>query len=921
MSCDHSLARFNTITAVLGATNTGKTHYAVERLLAHKSGIIGLPLRLLAREIYDRLIQQVDKNTVALITGEEKILPKQARYYVCTVESMPLDLKVECVAIDEIQLCEDLDRGYIFTDRLLHARGTKETLFMGALTMQERLRALVPGVQFMVRERMSKLSYAGRKKLSRLPRRSAIVAFSADNVYGIAELLRRQKGGAAIVMGALSPRTRNAQVALYQNGDVDHIVATDAIGMGLNMDIHHVAFAGLAKYDGHRHRRLMPQELGQIAGRAGRYMRDGTFGLTADAGELDELTIEAIQESRFAPVKTLQWRNPQLNYATLYTLLRSLETAPPPDSGFVRARDADDSIALRTLITKQQITDACHSVGRVKLFWDVCQIPDFRKTMQSDHTDLIEQVFWYLSQDAGHIPEDWMHKQIQGVNQTQGNIDALSKRLAYIRTFTYIANRSHWLTDPLHWRETTRKVEDTLSDALHARLTEQFIDRRTHLLVRRMKQKEILVTEVHANDQVTVEGQTVGHLDGFRFIPAPAETVSEGKALRSIGSQALQEELSRRVDKFYGAPDTELEITEQGGLMWGECAVGLLEKGHDILVPKIKVFTDESLHDDIKAKAKRRLEHFVFRRIDTLFEPLLTLKKDETVTGLARGIAFQLIEHLGILPRLTVLKDMKQLSQEERAPLRKFGIRFGQYNLFMPAILKPAPTRLRLILWSVFNKFAEYPAPPPAGLVAVPTQENVPNGYHEMAGYKACGARAIRVDILERLADMIRKEDVQKGFEASQDMLSMTGSTHESFAALMEALKYTAEKRERPKAVKPPFVEKSAEGQTPTPDGAESEATGTAEDVQAEAMMPTESSAPETPSEASGETVEMESYYIFLHTPQKRTRHTPKGAPNSGHKAAHKPRKKLQANKPKSAKPEKKVDPDSPFAVLQQLKQ
>lgn len=888
------------VTAVLGATNTGKTHYAVERLLAHKSGIIGLPLRLLAREIYDRLITERPKHTIALITGEEKIVPRQAQHYVCTVESMPLDLSVECIAVDEIQLCEDPDRGYIFTDRLLHARGTKETLFMGALTMRERITQLVPNVRFIIRERFSKLSYTGRKKLSRLPRRSAIVAFSADNVYSIAELMRRQKGGVAIVMGALSPRTRNAQVALYQNGDVDYIVATDAIGMGLNMNIHHVGFAGLSKYDGDRHRQLTPQELGQIAGRAGRHTSDGTFGITADVVDIDDSVVQSIEESFFPPVKTLQWRNNALNFRSLHTLLTSLETPPPANSGFVRAREADDITTLKALLKKGTIENACQSIGQVKLFWDVCQIPDFRKTLQSDHFDLIEQVFHFLSEDSAVIPEDWMKTQISHIDQTHGNIDTLSKRLAYIRTFTYIANRSHWLRDPLHWRGITRTIEDKLSDALHERLTEQFIDRHTHLLMKRLKKKEILVTEVHADNQVTVEGQTVGRIDGFQFIPASTSTVAEGKTLRSIGTQVLQDELSRRVDKFYSSPDTEMEITEQGGLMWGECVVGRLEKGHDILVPQIKPLVDESLETDVKEKVKRRLEHFVFRRIDTLFEPLMNLKKDDSLQGLARGIGYRLIENLGILPRLLVLQDMKALSQEERSPLRKHGIRFGQYNLFLQPLLKPAPTRLRLILWSIYNQFPESPTAPPAGVVAILPVPDVPEGYYEMAGYKLCGERALRVDILERLADMIRKEDVAKGFEATQDMLSMTGSTHDSFAELMEALQFTAEKKERPKA---PKVKAEGAHQTET------------DETKTEATAET----PAQDTDSQNKPVETETYYFFIRQFKPKISKT-KPVHKDTEKKFKNHKKKPPAHKPQKPRAEKQPDPDSPFAILQQLK-
>ncbi len=563
------------VTAVLGPTNTGKTHYAIERMLGHKTGVIGLPLRLLAREVFDRVVALRGPSVVALVTGEERIVPARAAYWVCTVEAMPVDFGADFLAVDEIQLCADPDRGYIFTDRLLHARGWHETLFLGSETMRGRIASLIPGVTFQRRERFSKLTYAGAKKLSRMPPRSAIVGFSVDNVYAIAELVRRQKGGAAVVMGALSPRTRNAQVALYQNGDVDHLVATDAIGMGLNLDIRHVAFSGLAKFDGRRHRHLAPNELAQIAGRAGRYTDDGTFGVTGEAPALEPEVVAAIEAHRFTPIQKLQWRNADLEFGTPDRLIAALE-APAPGEGLVRGREADDLATLKTLWDLPAIRDRVRGGPDVRLLWDVCQIPDFRKLAVAEHATLCQRIFEFLH-ETGHIPADWLARQIQRIDKTTGDIDTLSRRLAFIRTWTYVAQRPNWVRDTTHWRAETRAVEDRLSDALHTCLTQRFVDRRTSVLMRRLKQRESLVADVNEKGEVHIEDQYIGRLEGFRFQLDPSADPVEAKTLRAAGVAALQPAFNLRSDKIYNAPDTEIDVTEQGGLMWGEYAVGQLE--------------------------------------------------------------------------------------------------------------------------------------------------------------------------------------------------------------------------------------------------------------------------------------------------------------------------------------------------------
>ncbi|MFW8594813.1 helicase-related protein [Cribrihabitans neustonicus] len=794
------MASTSRIVAVLGPTNTGKTHYAIERMLGYRTGVMGFPLRLLAREVYDKVVAARGPSVVALVTGEERIVPPRAQYWICTVEAMPEGMGCDFLAVDEIQLCADPERGHVFTDRLLRARGTHETLFLGAATMRGPIAALVPGVEFMHRERMSDLVYAGSKKISRMPPRSAIVGFSVDSVYAIAELIRRQKGGAAVVMGALSPRTRNAQVALYQNGEVDYLVATDAIGMGLNLDIDHVAFSSTSKFDGRRMRELAPNELAQIAGRAGRGMSHGSFGVTGDARPLDEGTAQAIMEHRFTPLKKLNWRSADLRFGTVEALIDSLESSPS-DENLIKAREADDLGALKMLSREPGIIARTTNAQSVRLLWDVCRIPDFRGISHAEHSSLLGVIFEYLH-GKGVVPDDWFARQIKRIDRTDGNIDALSKRLAYIRTWTYVAQRNGWLRDESHWRGETRAVEDRLSDALHERLTQRFVDRRTSVLLRRLKQKEALLAEVNDKGEVTVEGEFVGRLEGFRFSPDKSAQGAEAKALKSASLQALAPQFHLRADRFYNAPDTEIDFTEQGGLMWGDSAVGKLVAGQDALNPRIEVFVDEAAGPDVAQKVERRLQHFISRKISALFEPLLNLQKDEALTGLARGFAFRMVEALGVLPRQDVAQEVKDLDQDARGALRKHGIRFGQFTIFMPLLLKPAPTRLRLVLWSLAKGLQDFPEAPPPGLVTVPAAPDAPKGYDTMCGYRAAGERMIRIDMLERLADMLRAEDSRGGFEAKADMLSITGMTLEQFAGLMQGLGYSAEKGERLK-VKP----------------------------------------------------------------------------------------------------------------------
>jgi ATP-dependent RNA helicase SUPV3L1/SUV3 len=893
------------ITAVLGPTNTGKTYYAIERMLAYKSGVIGLPLRLLAREVYDRIADLRGAGVVALVTGEERIVPPRTKYWVCTVEAMPQGLGADFLAVDEIQLCADLERGHVFTDRLLHARGQLETLFLGAETMRSAIAELVPKAQFIRRDRLSELSYAGSKKISRMPGRSAIVGFSVDNVYAIAELLRRQKGGAAVVMGALSPRTRNAQVEMYQNGEVDYLVATDAIGMGLNLDINHVAFSSITKFDGRRMRHLQTNELAQIAGRAGRYMRHGSYGVTGEAPLLEDAVVDAISNNRFAPVKKLQWRNTKLEFGNAARLISSLES-PTNDDWLTRTREADDLLALKTLSSRGDVMSKLGGPQDIKRLWDICRIPDFRGVSHAEHTTILEQIFLYLQQD-NRIPDDWLARQVKRLDRSDGDIDTLSKRLAFIRTWTYVCQRSGWVDDKNHWRNETRAVEDRLSDALHARLTQRFVDRRTSILLRRLKQKEGLVAEVNDKGEVTVDGQLIGRLQGFSFTQDKTSNPDEAKTLRAASVAALAPQFHLRADRFYNSPDTEIDFTDQGGLMWGDAAVGKIVAGDDAMKPQAVAFVDDGAGADVATKVQRRLQHFIDRKIATLFEPLMALSKDETLPPMARGFAFRMVESFGIVSRSDVATEVKDLDQDARGTLRKHGIRFGQFTIFMPLLLKPAPTRLRLLLWSLVNKLDEFPESPPPGLVTIPSEKDAPQGWDTMSGYRAAGGRAIRIDMLERLADMLRSENSRGGFEANPDMLSITGMTLEQFADLMQGLGYNAVKGERVKVkavveVKEAKPQEAAETEAPKEDGAEQ----TAKEAD-----PKVEDAPE-----------MEVFYTFSWQvkrkntgDQGKAQSKPRGKPQ-GAKGKRPPRdNKAKSYQAKPAKKEKKIDPDNPFAA------
>jgi ATP-dependent RNA helicase SUPV3L1/SUV3 len=770
------------LTAVLGPTNTGKTYLAVERMLGHDSGMIGFPLRLLARENYDRIRRIKGEGVVALVTGEEKILPASARYFICTAESMPLDRPVGFLAIDEVQMAADPERGHIFTDRLLHARGLQETMLLGADTMRPLLRRLIPGLETIARPRFSTLTYKGPRKATRLPPRSAVVAFSAGEVYRIAETMRRQQGGCAVVMGALSPRTRNAQVEMYQAGEVDHLVATDAIGMGLNMDLLHVAFAGLSKFDGRGSRRLSPAELAQIAGRAGRHMNDGSFGTTAEVGPLAPEIVEAIENHRFEAITALMWRNSSLDFHSADALRASLEHRSP-DPVLMRAREADDQLALNQLGKDPEILRRIGGPATVRLLWDVCQIPDFRKVMSDAHTRLLAQVFRHLTGPEGRLPTDWVAGHVSRLDRTDGDIDTLMARIAHIRTWTYISHRPGWLADAAHWQEASRAVEDKLSDALHRALTQRFVDRRQAHLLRRMKHGGELRGSVTRAGEVIVEGHGVGQLAGFRFIPDGSGGVEESRPLLNAARRALAREIPERLARLEGAADAAFALSPAGVISWEGAPVGRLIPGETMIRPRVDPLPSDLLDGAQRERLRRRLALWVEHHIARRLRPLLAAAA-APVTGATRGLLFQLIEALGLLPRRELAA---QLPLADAKALAALGVRLGRESIWFPQLA--AAGTLAGLLWCVKSGRAPAPLPPrrPPSLVRDPA---LPAEFYHAVGYRLVGPLSIRADALERLSQAARRLATQGPFLPVEALRQIIHCEAAALPAVIAALGY-----------------------------------------------------------------------------------------------------------------------------------
>ena len=774
------------VVAVLGPTNTGKTHLAVERMLGHASGMIGLPLRLLAREIYERIVKQRGPNAVALVTGEEKIIPPRPHFWVCTVEAMPLEREVEFLAVDEIQLVADPERGHVFTQRMLHARGRLETMFLGAGTMAPLMRRLIPDLEVVTRERLSNLSYAGSKKLTRLPRRSAIVAFSTEQVYAIAELIRRQRGGAAVVMGSLSPRTRNAQVALFQSGEVDFLVATDAIGMGLNMDVDHVAFAGLRKFDGRRTRWLHAHEIAQIAGRAGRHLRDGTFGVTGECDDLDEDLVEQVVEHQFDPVLAAEWRNARLDFDTLPDLLRSL-VQTPQRAGLKLTQQALDETLLRRAMQDEEIKKISRSRGAIMRLWETCQLPDFQKTTLDEHARLSRDIFHALTGKRGRLAEDWFDPRFAELDRDDGQIDQLSARLSGVRTLAYIAARPDWLDQAQSWRDRTRALEDRLSDVLHERLTARFVDRKTTALMRSLHDSAQSLAEVATDGVVTVDGEAVGHLEGVRFNPEKGGSALADRTLKTAALRAVTPEIARRLGRLAADPDEAFAVTPSstgggGDVLWSGALAARIVNAEPF-APRVRLIGDLG-PTAARDRAQRRIEAWLASEAGRALRELRRLKQaveSGALKGLPRGLAFRLIEAGGLIDRREVERDLAALSQVERRTLKTFAVRLGVHSVWLPGLMKPRPRAFA-------RAFVDLPhglAPPTAtALIPAPPEPLNPRAL-SAAGLRLAGRWLVPVEALETMA----AHRVANSGRLSDEALAELGWTADQAKSVIAALR------------------------------------------------------------------------------------------------------------------------------------
>jgi len=776
----------NKISAVLGPTNTGKTYLAIERMLGHRTGMMGFPLRLLARENYDRVVGLVGKPKVALVTGEEKILPSTARYFLCTVESMPVTRLVDFLCVDEIQLCADPERGHLFTDRLLRARGQAETMFLGSESVKPVLRQLVPDADFITRPRFSNLSYSGPQKLTRIKRRSAIVAFSAGDVYALAEQIRRTSGGAAVVLGALSPRTRNAQVQMYQEGEVDYLVATDAIGMGLNMSIDHVALWQLNKFDGLRRRPLALEEIAQIAGRAGRFMQDGTFGTSVDAGPLEPAVIDAVENHRFQKKKSIWWRNNQLNFQSLKNLLDSLDERPPSPV-LKRVREAGDQAVLRQLSHDKSVADLAINPDMVKLLWEVCQIPDFRKTLADMHARLLGTIYHYLAEAGGRLPIDWVAGQMGRLERVDGDIDTLMARIAHTRTWTYISHRTEWIDDAADWQARARLLEDRLSDALHDRLTQRFVDRRSTTLVR--SRGKNLEADVSGDHEVFVEGMLVGQLMGLNFIPDMSAKTGDRRLLSAAAHRGLHPEILRRVTAIEKASDDHFIVFEDGTIQWRSQKLGSLKRGRTIMTPQPQVPNSSILPALLRDRVVKRLTKWSNSFIERRFTPLFNLPLQK-LSGPARGLIFQLRENLGSIDRCEVREQISELSKTDRKILKLSNIKIGPQTIFVKSLLKPKVVNVRSILWAIWNDLSP-PTLPPPGITTLLATEEANAEFFAAIGYSLLGNRFVRIDILDRIAVTLIKSAKSENSKLTKEIPSMLGLSMEDTELVIAELGYT----------------------------------------------------------------------------------------------------------------------------------
>ena len=780
----------NKITALLGPTNTGKTFQAIETMLSFESGMIGFPLRLLAREVYDKVIKKISIDKVALITGEEKIIPANAKYYLCTVESMPIDKYLDFVGIDEIQMCSDNERGHIFTDRLLNLRGEKLTMFMGSNTIKNLLSHLEEDIEFISKDRFSKLTYSGYKKISRIERKSAIIAFSAEEVYAIAELLRRQKGGAAIVMGSLSPKTRNSQVSLYQSGDVDYLVATDAIGMGINMDLDHVYFSNLKKFDGKKLRRLRLAELGQISGRAGRHLNDGYFGTTGECKDINAEEIELLEHHKFEEIRTIFWRNSDLNFESVEKLILSLEIKPNKN-WLKKIYECEDEKVLKYLVKDNKLTKNL-SKKDVKLLWECCQIPDFVKKTYGNHLEIVQKVFSFLKSEKGKISSSYMKEQLSTLDKLDGNVDSLSNRIANVRTWSYVSNKSNWVENQDYWIERTKYIEDKLSDRLHEELTKSFIDKRASVLAKGLKQDVPLETKIENNSNVMINDQFIGKLKGLKLdldlkIGALDTDI---KSLKKAARQNVAPEIIKRINQIIEG--SNIDLNEDFKIYWNKYAIGKIKPGKDYLNPEIDLIVDDMIDFSDQSRLRVYLIKWLNSKVLNELESLFKLKSLDYKNPNTRALAFQLYENNGVVKRDKILNIVKRLTQDERKILRDIGVKFGRYHIFLFKLFKPSAVSLRILLWKNFYQKFHNLKPPKFGLNFLEDNLEHNKNFMLLCGFEKFEKFFVRIDILERLFIHIINYNEKNNNEIKvvPEMLNLLGCSKENFLKLVSLMNY-----------------------------------------------------------------------------------------------------------------------------------
>lgn len=792
------------IKAILGPTNTGKTYLSIRTMISYQSGMIGFPLRLLAREVYDQLAKEIGFASVALITGEEKIIPKNPRFYICTVEAMPLDIEVDFLAIDEIQLASDPERGHIYTDRLLYSRGILETIFLGSLTIKKLILRIIPDIEIVTRPRLSNLTYSGPKKISKLPKRTAIVAFSINRVYEIADFIRQQNGGAAVVLGALSPRTRNAQVEIYQSGAADYLVATDAIGMGLNMDIDHVMFDSLKKYDGKKYRSLFPIEIAQIAGRAGRYKNDGTFSISNHLPPLEPEVIDNIENHRFEYNKSIKWRNSDLDFTSLNNLLASLSVLPP-HKFYSLNKQCEDVLFLEHISTTDLIAHHSMSAEKIKLLWEICQMPDYRKNGTENHSTIIAKVYNDLTGKEGYVDDAWLKKEIKYASNIDGDIDSLSNKISYIRTCNYITNKKNWVKDHLYWQELTRKIEDKLSDALHNKLTNRFIDRQASVLINNSKNQNFANIQLDSNNQIMIDGELFGNINGLKFVNTKNNIgLNENKSAKSALNKIVRLELEKITKNILSCEKHDFRLDDNNHIIWNSCPIAEIRKGGNILNPNIRLIKDNFLSANNEERISKKVIFWLDKYISDTLSDLIKLNNNNSLKGYLSGLKYIMVDNLGIVDRNEIPIRVNDLTKEEKIILRSYGVYIGGIYIYMKKLLKPEPTRLKYILNKLYyENTIEKNVNSLYGKTSSKYDPKTPKEIYDIIGYKICDPFIIRIDIFERLLNNIRdgmnskENSSNKSFTVTPKMLTLVGCSKIDFEKILISIGYRINKKDK----------------------------------------------------------------------------------------------------------------------------